>query len=273
MVTNAGFDAGSVLGEQSRIIGPETVRGGPAVNRFRLPVIAVVPQMLEDVNGTRASARIAEAPVTIFEAKVYQVPDDIQHATCRRPPLPAAHPGHVGYQAPATVGEGPQIRQCLFYYGVQPRRSMTPARAHDSKALPPPDQRRIAARLQAPGSSPCTMRIDTRPGLVRLHLAPTFGTFNVQDITEQRVCRWRKSMLDAGTGQVTVAKAYRLLQVIMATAVDDGLIRRNPCRITGAGQEKSRERGRRQRRRACNGHHPGSDAAWATTRMRGCPVL
>jgi integrase len=42
--------------------------------------------------------------------------------------------------------------------------------------------------------------------------------------------------------QVTVAKAYRLLHPIMATAVDDGLIRRNPCRIKGAGQEDSPER-------------------------------
>jgi integrase len=41
---------------------------------------------------------------------------------------------------------------------------------------------------------------------------------------------------------VTVAKAYRLLHGIMATAVDDGRIRRNPCRIKGAGQEHSKER-------------------------------
>ena len=41
---------------------------------------------------------------------------------------------------------------------------------------------------------------------------------------------------------MTVAKAYRLLKAILNTAVDDGLIRRNPCRIKGAGQEKSAER-------------------------------
>jgi hypothetical protein len=37
-------------------------------------------------------------------------------------------------------------------------------------------------------------------------------------------------------------KAYRLFKAILNTAVDDGLIRRNPCRIKGAGQEKSAER-------------------------------
>jgi integrase len=39
-----------------------------------------------------------------------------------------------------------------------------------------------------------------------------------------------------------VAKAYRLLHAIMTTAVEDGMIRRNPCNITGAGQEHSDER-------------------------------
>ena len=54
--------------------------------------------------------------------------------------------------------------------------------------------------------------------------------------------RWRKNLLDAGVSPVTVAKAYRLLKAIFNTAVDDGLIRRNPCRIKGAGMERSPER-------------------------------
>jgi hypothetical protein len=37
--------------------------------------------------------------------------------------------------------------------------------------------------------------------------------------------------LDAGVSVATTAKAYRLLKAIMNTAVDDGLIRRNSCRI------------------------------------------
>jgi hypothetical protein len=41
---------------------------------------------------------------------------------------------------------------------------------------------------------------------------------------------------------VTVAKAYRLLRAILNTALDDEVIRRNPCRIKGAGQEASPER-------------------------------
>jgi integrase len=56
------------------------------------------------------------------------------------------------------------------------------------------------------------------------------------------VRRWRKKLLDSGASQATAAKAYRLLNAIMNTAVEDGLIRRNPCRFRGARQDKSPER-------------------------------
>jgi integrase len=85
-------------------------------------------------------------------------------------------------------------------------------------------------------------------GLLRNHLSPTFGDVEVAGIREGDVRRWRKARLAAGPrqkrpfGPITVAKAYRLMHSVMNTAVDDGLIRRNPCRIKGAGQEDSRER-------------------------------
>jgi integrase len=85
-------------------------------------------------------------------------------------------------------------------------------------------------------------------GLLRNHLLPAFGTEQVARITLASIRRWRKERLDAGPlaarpfGPVTVAKAYRLMHAIMETAVDDELIRRNPCRIDGAGQEDSEER-------------------------------
>jgi len=93
---------------------------------------------------------------------------------------------------------------------------------------------------ERPGLRPKTYQL--YEGLVRLHLAPTFENSAVADISEARVRKWRKKLLDAGVGEVTVAKAYRLLKAIMNTAVDDGMIRRNPCRIKGAGKESSPER-------------------------------
>ncbi len=41
----------------------------------------------------------------------------------------------------------------------------------------------------------------------------------------------RRSLLDSGLSAITTAKAYRLLRAILNTAADDGIIRRNPCRI------------------------------------------
>jgi integrase len=85
-------------------------------------------------------------------------------------------------------------------------------------------------------------------GLLKNHLTPTFGNVDLGDIHDGDVRRWRKERLETGPrqkrpfGPVTVAKAYRLLHAIMTTAVEDGLIRRNPCRIKGAGQEHSEER-------------------------------
>jgi integrase len=84
--------------------------------------------------------------------------------------------------------------------------------------------------------------VQTYEGLLRLHIVPTLGAAEVASIKERTVRRWRKMLLDSGVGPVTVAKAYRLLKAILYTAVDDGLIRRNPCRIKGAGQERSPER-------------------------------
>ncbi|AKA04776.1 integrase [Streptomyces noursei ZPM] len=55
------------------------------------------------------------------------------------------------------------------------------------------------------------------------------------------VREWRAERRRA-TGATTVAKSYRLLKAIMETAADDELIRRNPCRIKGAGKETAAER-------------------------------
>jgi integrase len=48
--------------------------------------------------------------------------------------------------------------------------------------------------------------------------------------------------LAAGVGEPTVVKAYQLLRALMNTAVDDGLIRPNPCRVKGADRYDVPER-------------------------------
>ena len=93
---------------------------------------------------------------------------------------------------------------------------------------------------ERPGLRPKTVLIYT--GLLRCHVAPHFEHVTVAEVTLARVRRWRRKLLDSGVSEVTAAKAYRLLRAVFNTALDDGLIRRNPCRIKGAGTEHSPER-------------------------------
>jgi len=93
---------------------------------------------------------------------------------------------------------------------------------------------------ERPNLRPAT--IEVYRYVFRRHLLPTLGSLAISDIKDPQVRRWRKNLLDSGSSQATAAKAYRLLKAIMSTAADDGLIRRNPCRIRGAGQDRSPER-------------------------------
>ncbi|MGW3234123.1 tyrosine-type recombinase/integrase [Streptomyces olivaceus] len=78
--------------------------------------------------------------------------------------------------------------------------------------------------------------------LLRLHILPTFGGLDLDEITAPRVREWRAERLRTTGAKTTIAKAYRLLKGILETAVDDDLITRNPCRIKGAGKESAAER-------------------------------
>ncbi|MET7522609.1 tyrosine-type recombinase/integrase [Streptomyces sp900116325] len=78
--------------------------------------------------------------------------------------------------------------------------------------------------------------------VIRLHIRPTFGWGSLADVTTSRVRAWRGQLLAAGVGEPTVVKAYQVLRAIMNTAVDDELLRRNPCRVKGADRYDVPER-------------------------------
>ncbi|MGY4905759.1 tyrosine-type recombinase/integrase [Streptomyces sp. 900116325] len=78
--------------------------------------------------------------------------------------------------------------------------------------------------------------------VIRLHIRPTFGSGPLADVTTSRVRAWRVQLLAAGVGEPTVVKAYQVLRAIMNTAVDDELVRRNPCRVKGADRYDVPER-------------------------------
>ena len=80
-------------------------------------------------------------------------------------------------------------------------------------------------------------------GELRLHILPVLGPVELRKLTTMRVRAWHAALLDGGqVGATTVAKCYRLLRAILTTAVEDGLIVKNPCVIKGAGIERPTER-------------------------------
>jgi integrase len=83
---------------------------------------------------------------------------------------------------------------------------------------------------------------DLYEGLFRLHVEPYLGPKAIGSITPETVRAWRARLRADGRSDPTVAKAYRLLRAILNTAVDDGRLLRNPCRIKGADRETPTER-------------------------------
>jgi integrase len=78
--------------------------------------------------------------------------------------------------------------------------------------------------------------------LLRRHVLPFLGDVPLLKITTERVRSWCSDLLANGVSPTTTAKAYRLLRAILATAVDDEPIVRDPCRIKGASSEPTPER-------------------------------
>ncbi|WP_328990058.1 site-specific integrase [Kribbella sp. NBC_01245] len=94
--------------------------------------------------------------------------------------------------------------------------------------------------------------------LNKRYLQPEFAKVDLVDITPPMVRSWRADLMadkhlssckakcadkaHKGVSATMAAKAYRLLRAILMTATDDELIKRNPCRIVGAGTERPRER-------------------------------
>jgi integrase len=97
-------------------------------------------------------------------------------------------------------------------------------------------QRWIAEHRLAPRTR------DLYDGLLRLHVTPFMGQVPVGGITTEAVRSWRAELLRSGRSEETTAKAYRLLRAVLSTAVDDGRLARNPCRIKGADAGRAPER-------------------------------
>ncbi len=74
------------------------------------------------------------------------------------------------------------------------------------------------------------------------HIVAVFADVHLCDVHPVDVRTWHGRLSASGLHHNTVAKIYRLFRSIMTTAVDDGLIARNPVRIKGASAERMIER-------------------------------
>ena len=74
------------------------------------------------------------------------------------------------------------------------------------------------------------------------HILPMYESAYLAEITPYDVRRWHGKLSQSGLSSNTVAKVYRLFRTIMATAVQDGLVRTNPIAIKGAATERIAER-------------------------------
>lgn len=76
---------------------------------------------------------------------------------------------------------------------------------------------------------------------LRLHLAPLLDV-PLRGLTPTRVREWYAAALRGPGGRTSIAQSYRLLRMVMNTAVREGLMVRNPCLIPGAGVVRAAER-------------------------------
>jgi len=94
---------------------------------------------------------------------------------------------------------------------------------------------------ERPGLRPRTA--DLYRWLLGKHITPYLGGVLLSKLSTRLVREWRATLLRNGVSVSVAAKAYRLLRAILMTAVEeDRLLPRNPCRIRGAGDEKTGER-------------------------------
>jgi integrase len=99
------------------------------------------------------------------------------------------------------------------------------------------DARRVRGRSLAPRTR------ERYDGVLRTHILPTLGEVELRHLTPAVVRAWYGDVTKSDhAGSATIAKAYRLLHAICATAVADEMIARNPCAIPGASVETNAER-------------------------------
>jgi integrase len=72
------------------------------------------------------------------------------------------------------------------------------------------------------------------------YILPSLGSSTLAALAPSKIRSWHAELSREHAS--TAAKSYRLLSTILRTAVTDGLLLSSPCRVAGAGVERSAER-------------------------------
>jgi integrase len=99
----------------------------------------------------------------------------------------------------------------------------------------------LAMRRKPDGQPLAPRTVEYYRDVMNRYILPKLGTRTLSSLRIDDVRRWHAAVNDQA-GAITAAKAYRLLRVILNTAVEDERIASNPCKIRGAGVERSPER-------------------------------
>jgi integrase len=95
----------------------------------------------------------------------------------------------------------------------------------------------LASRTNAAGEPlrPSTRRVYAH--YLEKHVYPTLGNLRLPQLTPEKVTSWYSSAL---VGRPTLrARTYSLVRTILTSAVEDGHLQDNPCRIRGGGRTRT----------------------------------
>jgi integrase len=99
----------------------------------------------------------------------------------------------------------------------------------------------LAQRRRTDGRPLAPRTVELYRDDLRRRLIPAFGNREISSIRTDEVRAWH-ARIAAEVSPTQAAKAYRLLRAILNTAVEDDRIAINPCKVRGAGVERTAER-------------------------------
>lgn len=154
-------------------------------------------------------------------------------------------PDGLRYTAPQTYSTMTLARAWLKQeYGRIEKDEWAPPKGRSEKSTPFAEyaEKVISMRTTRGGDALKPKTLEGYREIIRVPLKP-FSAKPLAAITKHDVDKWYRAMIDRGV-KTRASRAYRVLNMVMAQAVEERLIRENPCSVKGAAAART---GRTQR--------------------------